>query len=75
MNGGYSAEFDHEYGSINGLPRHSEETSSSPNQCLLYLTLAKRLQFLTFVAKIDTECQFSAFPQGSALFWLEKTNW
>jgi hypothetical protein len=67
--------FDHQYGSRNGLPRHLEETLSSPKKCLLELALAKGLLSRSLVAKINDRRQFSTFPQGSALFWLKKTNW
>jgi hypothetical protein len=55
MNDDYGAKFDHEYGSISGLPGHLEEISSSSKKRLLDLTLAKRLPPRDPVAKIDSK--------------------
>jgi hypothetical protein len=75
MNGVSRVEFDHEYGTSIGLPRHLEETLSSPKNSLLNLRLAKQSKRLALIAKITLVRQFSTFPQHIGLFWLKETNW
>jgi hypothetical protein len=60
---------------MNGLPGHLEETLSSSKRSLLNVRLAKCRRALPDVARTCLHRQFSAFPQDSALFWLDKTNW